>query len=116
MGKHHLEIEYDEWVNDLKTRMANQPKTKPMEDYEDENWKEHAARAGCNVDHPSHYTNGGIECIDAIQEALTAEEFVGYCKGNAIKYIWRERHKNGVEDLQKARWYVNRMIEAMIGA
>ena len=58
---------------------------------------------------PSHYKQGGIECIDAIQAALTPEEFRGYCKGNAIKYTWRERHKKGVEDVKKAQWYLNRL-------
>ena len=63
------------------------------------------------VNKPSHYTNGDIECIDAIRAALTAEEFMGYCKGNAIKYVWREKSKNGLEDMQKARVYLNWMIE-----
>jgi len=116
MGKHHLEIEYDEWVNDLKTRMANQPKTAPMKEYEDENWKEHAARAGCNVNHPSHYTTGKIECIEAIEEAMTVDELRGYYKGNALKYIWREQHKNGTEDIKKARWYLDRLIDVLSDA
>ena len=63
------------------------------------------------VNQPSHYTNGDIECIDAIRAALTPEEFMGYCKGNAIKYVWREKSKNGLEDMQKARVYLNWMIE-----
>ena len=63
------------------------------------------------VNHPDHYTAGGIECIDAIQSALTPEEFAGYCKGNAIKYIWRMNHKGGRESLAKARWYVNRLFD-----
>jgi len=63
------------------------------------------------VNKPSHYTNGDIECIDAIRAALTPEEFMGYCKGNAIKYVWREKNKNGLEDMQKARVYLNWMIE-----
>lgn len=54
---------------------------------------------------PSHYTQGGIECIDAIRAALTPEEFRGYCKGNVIKYAWRERLKGGNEDLRKAEAY-----------
>lgn len=62
------------------------------------------------VNHPSHYTNGSVECIDAIQAALTEQEFQGYCKGNAMKYIWREGHKGGVEDLQKATWYMDRLV------
>lgn len=64
-----------------------------------------------NVNRPAHYTQGGVECIDAIKAALTPEEFRGYCKGNIIKYIWRERHKGGDESLQKARWYLNKVLE-----
>lgn len=62
------------------------------------------------INHPAHYTAGGIECIEAIQAALTPEEFRGYCKGNALKYIWRERHKGGDESLEKAAWYLDRVI------
>ena len=54
-----------------------------------------------NVRSPPHYTKGAIECIEAIQSALTEEEFRGYCKGNAMKYIWRERHKGGKSPLKK---------------
>ena len=60
-----------------------------------------------NVDHPQHYTNGEIECKDAIKSALTPEEYRGWIKGNAIKYIWRERYKGGTEDLQKARNFLS---------
>lgn len=63
------------------------------------------------VNHPSHYTDGGIECIEAIEAALTTEEYRGYCKGNCIKYIWRERHKGGTESLKKAQWYLDRLIQ-----
>jgi hypothetical protein len=59
---------------------------------------------------PSHYTQGPIECIDAIKSALTAEEYKGYCKGNIIKYVWREKHKGGVESLEKSRWYLDRLL------
>lgn len=62
------------------------------------------------VNHPPHYTQGGIECIDAIKAALTEDEFRGYCKGNALKYVWRERHKGGVESLEKAMWYLKRLV------
>lgn len=61
------------------------------------------------VNKPAHYTQGDIECIDAIQSALTAEEFRGYCKGNIIKYTWREKHKGGDESLHKATWYMQRI-------
>tara|TARA_Y100000310_G_C20564738_1_gene754884 strand:+ start:522 stop:803 length:282 start_codon:yes stop_codon:yes gene_type:complete len=63
------------------------------------------------VNHPKHYNKQGIECIQAIRAALTAEEFKGYCKGNVIKYTWREQYKNGLEDLKKAAWYLNRLVQ-----
>jgi hypothetical protein len=63
------------------------------------------------VNHPSHYTQGGIECIEAIQAALTPEEFKGYCKGNVLKYVWREQHKGGKESLRKANWYMQWLIK-----
>jgi hypothetical protein len=61
------------------------------------------------VNFPPHYRQGDIECIDAIRAALTEEEFRGYCKGNALKYIWRERHKGGDESLLKADWYIAKL-------
>lgn len=61
------------------------------------------------VNSPSHYNQGGIECIDAIRAALGDEGFKAYCRGNAIKYTWRAGLKlDEVEDLKKAAWY-NRM-------
>ena len=63
------------------------------------------------VNHPSHYTDGGIECIEAIEAQLTLEEYRGYLKGNIAKYNWRERHKGGTESLKKARWYLDRLIQ-----
>lgn len=62
------------------------------------------------VNHPPHYTAGGIECIDAIQAALSPGEFRGYCKGNALKYVWRESRKGHDEDLRKAAWYLKRAL------
>ena len=63
------------------------------------------------VNHPSHYTEREIECIEAIEAALTPEEFRGYCKGNLLKYGWRERHKGGTESLRKGQWYLDRLIK-----
>lgn len=65
------------------------------------------------VNHPAHYTSGGIECIDAMQAAFGAEAVKNFCLCNAFKYLWRHRNKNGVEDLKKARWYLNRLIREM---
>lgn len=63
------------------------------------------------VNRPAHYTSGGIECIDVMQAAFGVEAVKDFCLCNAFKYLWRHRNKNGVEDLKKARWYLNRLIE-----
>jgi len=63
------------------------------------------------VNHPPHYTDGGgIECIEAIEAQLTAEEYQGYLRGNCVKYLWRWRHKGGKTDLAKAQWYLDRLL------
>lgn len=64
-----------------------------------------------NVDHPLHYCQGGIECIDAIKAATVGKTGIeAFCVGNAIKYLFRYETKNGIEDVRKAAWYVNRLI------
>lgn len=66
------------------------------------------------VNSPPHYTKGGIECIDAIQAALTPEEFKGYCKAAAIKYLWRLDHKGSAkENAEKAIWYMQRLVKVL---
>jgi hypothetical protein len=63
------------------------------------------------VNHPPHYTAGGVECIDALTAATVGLEGIeAVCTANAIKYLWRWKRKNGVEDLRKARWYIDRLI------
>ena len=63
------------------------------------------------VNHPAHYTKGKIECIDAIESATDGlTGFKGYCVGNIFKYLWRWNKKNGLEDLKKARWYLDKLI------
>lgn len=65
-----------------------------------------------NVNHPAHYTAGGIECIDALKAATVELNGIeAVCTANAIKYLWRWKNKNGVEDLKKAKWYINRLIK-----
>ena len=60
---------------------------------------------------PAHYTQGEIECIDAMRAALTHKEFVGYLRANVMKYIWRYDRKGApVQDLRKAEWYLDRLI------
>lgn len=64
------------------------------------------------VNRPSHYTAGGIECIDAIKASMSTEAFLGFLKGNVQKYMWRyEKKVAPVEDLKKAQWYLSKMIE-----
>ena len=65
------------------------------------------------VNKPEHYRQGGLECIEAIQASMSREEFQGYLKGNIEKYVWRYRYKNGIQDLHKARWYLDRLILAL---
>ena len=66
------------------------------------------------VTKPKHYNQDNcIECIDAIRAAL-GSGFKEYLQGNILKYIWRHKYKNGVEDMKKARWYLDRLIESEI--
>lgn len=70
-------------------------------------------RTSDNVNHPKHYTAGKIEVIRIMEDQLTDEEYRGYIKGQVIKYITRERNKNGLEDLKKAAWYLDRLIKRL---
>ena len=64
------------------------------------------------VNHPTHYTAGQIECIDALESATTGLCGIeAICTANAIKYLWRWKLKNGVQDLEKAKWYIDKLIE-----
>ena len=61
---------------------------------------------------PAHYNNGDIECIDAIEAMLTSDEFIGYLRGNSLKYRWRFRYKNEpVQDMLKATWYEEKLLQ-----
>lgn len=62
---------------------------------------------------PPHYRQGGVECIDALRAALGEDGYRAFCRGNAIKYLWRAEHKgNPRQDAEKAAWYVARLVEA----
>lgn len=63
------------------------------------------------VNHPSHYNQGGIECIDAMVSAFGTEAVSNFCIVNAFKYVWRSKLKNGTEDIDKAIWYLNKVKE-----
>ena len=95
-GKDNIQLA----VDDITRKILGSDDTEPKQD---------------SVHHPGHYTSGDIECIDAIKASMTPEEFEGYCKGNFIKYVWRYREKNGLEDLEKANVYLNWLINSLKG-
>lgn len=64
------------------------------------------------VSHPSHYCKGGVECLDAIKAAL-GDKYEGFLAGNVLKYVYRYPDKNGVEDCEKARFYLEKLIEVL---
>lgn len=76
---------------------------------------EHSEQNGHDaVNHPSHYCQGGIECIDAIQSAVNGLDGpAAWLTGSIIKYVWRWSRKNGAEDLRKARFYLDRLIRVV---
>ena len=83
------------------------------EEQEDNAPNEHPVFGDANmVDNPPHYNNGSIECIEAM---LNKDEYIGYLRGNALKYRWRFRYKNKpFEDLRKARWYEDRLMKFLL--
>ena len=63
---------------------------------------------------PNHYKQGGVECIDALEAAtVNLKGIEAVCTANAIKYLWRWKEKNGHEDLNKAIWYINRLLHKL---
>lgn len=67
------------------------------------------------VNHPDHYESGKFECIDVMIETQGVEAVMNFCICNAFKYLYRHKNKNGVEDLRKARWYIDKYIELWEG-
>ena len=84
--------------------------------YQEKAWEtyldKHKEAVADDVNHPAHYTtNGGIECIEAIEAQLTPEEYRGYLKGNCVKYLWREKYKGGRQSVEKCQWYLTRLLD-----
>lgn len=78
--------------------------------------KEILSQSTEQVNHPSHYNQGGVECIDALKSCLGLEGFRGFCAGNAIKYLWRAGHKGDAKtDIKKASWYVDELLMSFDG-
>ena len=70
-----------------------------------------AADVAKDAINPAHYKTGKYECIDVMIETLGIDFVKGFCIGNAFKYLYRFRHKNGVEDVKKAKWYIDKFVE-----
>lgn len=64
-----------------------------------------------NVEHPAHYETGKYECIEVMEEVFGPDAVKDFCLCNAFKYVYRTNRKNGVEDLKKAQWYINRYLK-----
>ncbi|EAG3249411.1 DUF3310 domain-containing protein [Listeria monocytogenes] len=92
------------------------PKLKPpyatrTTDYSSKTVSERLSKEMDNINHPTHYNQGGIETLDYIK--AKAPHYESYAIGNIIKYVSRYQHKNGLEDLKKAQFYLNDLIEWM---
>lgn len=57
-----------------------------------------------------YYNKQGVSCFEVLKRIMSPEELEGFCKGNIIKYLWREKDKGGTDDLLKARWYLEQLI------
>ena len=83
--------------------------------YADPTYGNNADAVACPVENPDHYNAGAIEAIEAIKASMPTEQFFGYLKGNVMKYLWRYDYKEKpIEDLRKADWYLNRLIDVLI--
>ena len=106
---------FDEMSDDMLNKCYNW--YKEIDQASCENAEDSCCNKEPNVDmvnHPSHYTQGGIECIDALKAATVSKTGIeAVCTANAIKYLWRYEEKNGIEDVKKARWYIDRLIKEL---
>ena len=106
---------FDEMGDDMLNKCYNW--YKELDQASCENAEDSCCGKESNVDmvnHPSHYTQGGIECIDALKAATVSKTGIeAVCTANAIKYLWRYEEKNGIEDVKKARWYIDRLIREL---
>ena len=97
--------------------MRHEAYMKMKEDEErlmDEYYTKQLSKKEDMVNSPPHYNKAGIECIEAIS-AATGDGYEYYLQGNIMKYVWRYRYKNGTEDLKKAQWYLEKLVEEVEG-
>ena len=99
---------YADWENAVWNTLMQQSDT--LNDF----FQQDEAPTPNAVDNPSHYNNGSIECIDYLKDNLSWEGYTGYLEGNCKKYLHRWRYKKKpLEDLKKARWYLERLISEL---
>lgn len=84
-----------------------------MAKWSEQEWHQGAIDHPNMVHKPPHYNEGTIECIEYIEDFLSKEEYIGYLRGNIAKYQHRWRYKGGVQDLNKSRWYLDRLISKL---
>lgn len=103
----------DEYIKDQGILFPELNKNKVSEEaeFEIEDLFDDIEDVGDHVNSPAHYGQGRIECIKYIEDFLSNDEYTGYLRGNIAKYLHRWRYKNGVEDLKKARWYLEALIQ-----
>ena len=123
VGNHECGLVGPKWIN-AETKIQKFMKRQSVEDYVKERFEMNSPVDWCKivdkeekpknepdlVNHPNHYETGKFECIDVMEEALGRDVVKGFCIGNAFKYLYRAKRKNGLEDLKKAQWYLNRVI------
>jgi hypothetical protein len=98
-------------------QMRHEQFMKQMTKQQEDAFEQSAKEVYGNVDmvnSPPHYNASGVECIDAIA-AATGEGFEYSLQANIIKYVWRYRYKNGTQDLEKAKWYLDKLITEVEG-
>lgn len=94
-------------MSDIYFDSTNHPKFLPGDDYEPFDESDYT-----EVHHPEHYNQGNIECIDAITAATVNKTGIeAVCVANVIKYLWRYEKKGGKKDVEKAKWYIEKLLE-----
>lgn len=79
----------------------------------DKKWQSPTKEVETSPINPAHYKDTTIQFIDAVKAAMTTEQYLGFLRGNVIKYLWRYENKGGKQDLEKAEWYLKRLIEEL---
>ena len=105
--------DFDEWPDD-KLAIAYDHVYKNGDAHLNGGYLKESGETPDMVEHPRHYTQGGIECIDALKAATVGKRGIeAVCVANVIKYLWRYEEKNGIEDVRKAKWYIERLLKEL---